>query len=261
MKTNAENGTRSTKRQACWLAGLLLVTCALLCPLAARADAAGEFDAANKLYEQGRYREAVTAYETLARIQPGNAAVHFNLGNAHFKSGQNGMAIAAYRQAQRLAPRDPDIRANLKFARNQVSGPNFHRGWLPRQLEALTLNEWTLLAVMPVWGLFALLGFGQLRPAVVPRLRTATLVVGAVSVIGIAALVTALLHQTGTKLVVVTARDTIVRHGPLEESQSAFTVANGAELRWLDEKDDWYLVTTSDQRNGWLKSNAVLRLK
>lgn len=234
---------------------------ALLSLTLARAEATSDFESANKLYEQGRYREAVTAYEGLAQSNPGNAAVLFNLGNAHFKSGQNGQAIAAYRKSQQFAPRDPDIRANLKFARNQVSGPRFHPGWLQRQMESLTLNEWTTLAMVPVWVLFTLLVIGQLRPASKARLRKATIICGAISVLGITALTTALLQRMGTKTVIVTARDTIVRHGPLEESQSAFTVTDGAELRWLDAKDDWYQVTTSDQRSGWLKSNAVHYLK
>ena len=73
----------------------------------------------------------------------------FNWGNALFKSGQLGRAIAVYRRAEALSPRDPDLRANLQFARNSVTGgagarPDRWRHWLNRW----TLNEWTASAAI-----------------------------------------------------------------------------------------------------------------
>ena len=62
------------------------------------------------------------------------------------------------------------------------------------------------------------------------------------------------------KTLIVTARDTVVRHGPLEESQSAFTVNDGAELEWLDSKDDWRQVSDGQNRIGWIKADAVVSL-
>src|SRR5580765_1961801 len=67
------------------------------------------FDQANRLYEQGKYAMAATAYEKLLQSEPASPALYFNLGNAWFKAGQSGRAIAAYRQAEMLAPRDPNL--------------------------------------------------------------------------------------------------------------------------------------------------------
>src|SRR6266704_889866 len=121
------------------------------------------FEAANKLYEQGKHSEAAANYEKLIQTGWVSAALYFNLGNALFKSGQIGRAIAAYRQAQQITPRDPDVRANLQFARNQTQGPTLApsrwQGWLGR----LSVNEWTLLAASGVWLLLFLLAAGQWR--------------------------------------------------------------------------------------------------
>ncbi len=61
---------------------------------AVRGDAAASFDAANKLYEQGKYPAAIESYRKM--IQAGNvsASVYFNLGNAFFKAGRAGEAVA-----------------------------------------------------------------------------------------------------------------------------------------------------------------------
>jgi uncharacterized protein YgiM (DUF1202 family) len=57
--------------------------------------------------------------------------------------------------------------------------------------------------------------------------------------------------------VVVTARDVLIRNGPLDESQTSFTANDGAELRVLDRKDDWLQVTDGTRRVGWLKRSEV----
>ena len=57
---------------------------------------------------------------------------------------------------------------------------------------------------------------------------------------------------------IVIAREATVRAGPLEESQSAFTANDGAELRVLDRKDDWLQVTDGTSRIGWLRREQAL---
>ena len=227
---------------------------------AGAAETAQAFEAANKLYEQGRYREAAAAYGELAQKLPGNVAVRFNLGNACFKSGQIGHAIAAFHHAQQLAPRDPDIQANLQFARSQVNGVTLKHTWWQRRLASLTLNEWTILAAVPLWLLIGLIALGQFKPALRPKVRTLVLAAGLATLVGFALAIAAATVNKSGKTLIVTARDTVVRHGPLEESQSAFTVNDGAELEWLDSKDDWRQVSDGQNRIGWIKADAVVSL-
>src|SRR5689334_21968587 len=93
-------------RSACWLSVsqfllvaqlMLFVTC-----LRAASDPGGAaFDSANKLYEQGKFTEAASAYEKMVQTGQASAAVYYNLGNAFFKAGQIGRAIAAYNAAEK----------------------------------------------------------------------------------------------------------------------------------------------------------------
>jgi tetratricopeptide (TPR) repeat protein len=71
----------------------------------------------NAYYGQGKYSEAIAAYEQISR-QFDNASVHYNLGNSYFKSGMIGKAILNFRRANYLSPRDGDIAYNLNYARN-----------------------------------------------------------------------------------------------------------------------------------------------
>jgi len=222
-------------------------------------EAGAGIEAANKLYEQGKFAEAAAAYEALAlthslKVSP---ALLFNLGNARFKAGEIGRAIVAYRSAGALSPRDPDVRANLQFARNQVEGPTLRPSAGERWLQWLTANEWTALAMAGFWSCFLLLAAGEVRPAWKRRLRTYCLLAGGATALVSVCLVLAL-QGTSAPLAVVVAREAVVRNGPLDESPSAFTVHDGAELRVLDAKDDWLQVTDGQQRTGWIKRPAVL---
>lgn len=226
-----------------------------LCALSVRAaDSTAAFDAANRLYEQGRFREAAAAYEGILKTGQ-SPALFFNLGNAYYKSGQLGQALAAYRRAENLAPRDPDVRANLQFVRTRIQGPKEDRSAWEAWLRRLTLNEWAVLAAVPFWTCLLLLTAMQFRRNLRNSLTTPAWISGAAA--AVLAILTALAWQAHTSAsAVVTARDAVVRNGPLEESPAAFNVHDGAEVDLLDQKNDWVQVRAGG-RIGWIRQSHV----
>jgi tetratricopeptide (TPR) repeat protein len=239
--------------------GCLFVVLLALEAMAAPAELSpAAFQAANKLYEEGKYPDAAAAYEKLIQGGRASAALYFNLGNAFFKSSQIGRAIAAYRQAERLKPRDPDVRANLQFARNQVQGPTLPLGRWQRWLARLSLDEWTVLAAAVAWLLFLLLALRQWRPALKASLRTAVLAVAVAAVLLGACLAAALYQARSVHLVIVVKPEAVVRWGWLEGSKEAFTVHDGAELKVLDQNGQWLQVSAGPLRLGWLPREQVV---
>jgi tetratricopeptide (TPR) repeat protein len=221
------------------------------------ADFSAAFNSANKLYAEGKFAEAAAGYEKIQQAGQVSPALYFNQGNAEFKSGNLGRAIAAYRRAARLAPRDAEVRANLEFTRDQVSGPTRRESRWANWLGTLTLNEWAGLAAIAFWLTFGLLAARQLRPALKPALRGLTLgAVIATLLAGAGLGLDAALHFSRQTVVIVTPEAT-ARSGPFDEAQSAFTAHNGAELAVLDRRDDWLQVTDGSGRIGWLQRKQV----
>jgi tetratricopeptide (TPR) repeat protein len=221
------------------------------------ADASAGFDAANKLYEQGKFPEAAAAYQQMIQSGKASSAIYFNLGNAFFKSGQLGRAIAAYRNAEKIAPRDPDVRANLQFVRGKVQSPTLSISGWERWLDILTINEWALLAAAALWIWLALLAVIQFRPGWKQSLRP-LLWCGGLATLVLGGCVGAAWSGNSTQTAIVVVQDAATHNGPLDEAPTGPTVHDGAELSVLDTKNDWLQVRVDSQRVGWLKRDQVV---
>ena len=223
------------------------------------AEVSSAFEKANAHYEKREYREAIKGYEALLEGERGSAAVHFNLGNAYFRNKQPGKAIEYYRKAERLAPRDPDIQANLAFTRDGIAGTvSIERPPIDRLLTYFTPNELAIHAIIWLW-IFALLySLGRWRPSLRPLLRRYTVLAGFIWAFSLVWAVSAEAYRN-RETAIVTAREAIVRFGPLDESRTAYTAPEGSELRVIGEKDNWIQVSDRTGRTGWLtRSQAVV---
>jgi tetratricopeptide (TPR) repeat protein len=223
---------------------------------------AAAFEAANRLYDQGKYAEAAAAFEHLLQSGVSSPAACFNLGNAFFKSGQIGRAISAYHQAERIVPRDPDLRANLRFARNQIQGPTLAPASWQTWLRKLTLNEWTLLAAAALWLWFLLLAFLQWRPDLRRSSRNFVILLALASVFFCACLAGAYYGDRSRPTAIIVSRDANAHSSPFEGSPNAFTLHDGAEVRILDkhadQKEEWVQVSTDARRIGWVRRDQLL---
>jgi tetratricopeptide (TPR) repeat protein len=260
MALLAELGRATLRRCGLWAFVAMLLGFLMFLGFSAVAAASESttFDAANKLYYEGKFAEASSAYDKLIQSGQRSAALYFNLGNAYFKSGQIGRAIACYRQAQLLTPRDPDVRANLQFARNQVQGPTLPTTTWQRWLGRLSLNEWTLLAAAGLWLFLLLLAMIQWRPSLAGPLRNGALALGLATLVLCSCLGAMIYENHSDRIVIAVAPEAVVRMGPLDTAPNAFTVHDGAELRVIDRRDDWLQVTTGPQRIGWVQRQQVI---
>ncbi len=221
------------------------------------ADAASDFLAANRLYAGGNSAMPPRLTKKFCKRADSLPPCFFNYANAEFKSGHLGKAIAAYQQAAQLSPRDAELRANLAFVRNQVPGATLRESRWQNWVGVLTLNEGARLTAVLLWLTFALLIARQLRPALVPKLRTLTRVSVMMTffsstVLGLQA---ANHFYSGTAMVI--ADNATVRSGPFDDAQSAFTARDGAELSVLARREDWVQVADSAGKSGWLPAKQV----
>lgn len=217
---------------------------------------------ANKLYEEGKYAQASAAYEGLLRGGKISPAIYFNAGNAAFKSGELGRAIYDYRRAEALAPRDPDIRANLEIVRAKagassaaIPGSRWTR-WVGR----LTVNEWTMAASGVAALFFLTLTARQIFPSFAKSSGGAAGVLAAAAAWCLVCLGFSISQRLVEKSSVVVVPEAVVRRGPMDVSQSAFTAHDGTELTVLSQNGDWLQVTDASRQIGWLQQKDVAQI-
>ena len=240
---------------------LALVLFAAPLRLGAQTDYSEPYDQANLLYEQGSYGEAAEAYLRIIEQGADSAAIRFNLGNALYQTGEIGRALTAYHEALTLTPRDPDIKANIQFTREKLGADSFiSRSFWQQFLHQLTLNEWSVIALIPFWiwiGTFTVTILTGRSSTIFPILAKGA---------GIAFLITGIIligaarERLGRTYAVVTAKEAVVRFGPFEESKSSHNLVDGIEIELLDEKNGWHQIRDPKDQLGWVKKDHIQTL-
>jgi len=100
-------------------------------------DAQKWLDKGNDLYGQGKYIEAIQAYEEVIRINPNAATAWYNKGTALVKQGKYDEAIKAYGEAIRLNPNYADAWNNKGHALGSLGK---HDEAIKAYNEAIRLN-------------------------------------------------------------------------------------------------------------------------
>ncbi|MFQ6091110.1 MAG: tetratricopeptide repeat protein [bacterium] len=262
----------SSQAGACLRAGRILL--AILCISApyglvsAETAATRLFNKANRLYEEGRYEEAIAEYEQIVDSGIDNGYVYYNLGNAYFMNKQLGRAILSFERAKRLLPRDEDVRANLEYAKlltvDKIETPK--PGWIAQliiglhnlfSLVEVTVIVWVLYLILCTLAIVFILSRGQM-------VRSFALHVGSVAL--------ALLILTGSSLffkiraaesaqlgVVISPR-VDARSGPGDEYTKMFTIHEGTGVRIRQSREGWYLISVPGGMGGWVEESAVERI-
>lgn len=86
-------------------------------------NASTHYNKANAVYRQGRYGEAVSAYQLAAAAAKDpieKSDVLHNLGNAYMQQKQWGEAVKAYEQSLRLHPNQSETKSNLQLAKRKL---------------------------------------------------------------------------------------------------------------------------------------------
>ena len=107
------------------------------------------FEAGNDLYQKGKYKEAVAAYEHVLKGNKQSAELYFNLGNSYYKLNKVAPAIYNYEKALVLNPNDSEVQTNLRFAQKRTID---EVKVIPKVGFAKLLRDFTAIYHYNTWG-------------------------------------------------------------------------------------------------------------
>ena len=231
-------------------------------PLAAQDQAL--FEQANKLYEDGKYKESSAAYETLKQKYPREAAFPYNLGNSLFRAGQIGPSLLAYERALRLSPRDKDIRANLEHVRGLLEYRiEDKRNWYIRAGENVLghlRDEEVFFLVLLIYLIALVTAFfclafrwgdpwGWWRKTLLGLL-----------VFGLGLAAVKHFDSDIMKDAIVIAKEAEVHYGPSVGDQVAFRLGEGLKVYVVDTRRDWSRISLVNHEGGWVKNSDIAQV-
>ena len=211
------------------------------------------FMAANGLFNQGKFAEARAAYEALLNAGKDSASLRYNLAQTDLQLGSKGLAVVNLRQAQRLAPHDREVLELLGQVRTSIpqSPPN-SLDVVARFGAWFSMNGWTALGVVGLWGICLLLAAKLLRKRPVP-------LGGWLLAFSVTCLLLALgggrayWARFGAPAAVSVTKECKVRFGPLDDAQVVYSAQDGAEFAVMDRFQDWAQIKDRQGREGWVK--------
>lgn len=220
----------------------------------------------NLAYQEGRYLEAVEAYEAVLDAGFVSAGLEYNLGNAYFKAGELGPAILHWERARELDPGDEDVQANLDLARSLTvdAVEPMPRFWLVSVVSwwvDLLPRGWLLAVVASGW--LALTG------GIVARIlsRASWLSEGGKWVaVGCTVLLvlfapSLVVRETGlgvAERAVILADQVQVRSAPSsDEDATLFEIHEGTSVRIDQRAGEWVEVVLDDGKVGWVPDEVL----
>ena len=226
-------------------------------------EAVRAFDEGNQLYKEGRYEDAIVAYERARTQGYTSGLLNYNLGNAYYRSDKLGQAIRFYEKAKILLPESEELLHNLSIAKSQTKDqfselplPAWATWWqgLVAKNGGRSLFFGGLFVYLIAIGLFAhRIRTGTTNPWY-RRARSLAVVLATV-LLGLSFLASS---QSGSyDMAVVIADETQLWEEPSLEGNMMMSIHEGLVLDLVQQQAEWAEVRLPNGTRGWVNVSAL----
>ena len=227
------------------------------------------FDKGNDLYQKGKYKEAVAAYESVLKGNQQSAELYYNLGNCYYKLNQVAPAIYNYEKALVLNPDDADVANNLKFAQKKTIDeikvvPKVGFAKLLRDFTGIYhFNTWAWMAVsFAFFFLLCFLGYYFSQLTLTKRAFFYGMFLFLICVlVSVAAALFEKSHFDNEKPAIIFADIAEVYSEPQKASTTSLVLHEGTKVYVLETVSNWKKIQLTDGTEGWLQSNTIKEVK
>ncbi|MFM9825760.1 tetratricopeptide repeat protein [Flavobacterium sp.] len=227
------------------------------------------FEKGNVLYQKGKYKQAVTAYESVLKANEHSAELYFNLGNCYYKINKVAPAIYNYEKALLLNPDDSEIANNLKFAQKlqideikEIPQVGFSKMILDF-ISVFHYNTWGWISVV-LATLFLLLFIGYYFSQFSLYKRVffiGIIVLILLQLISVSAAISVKNEYDKEKPAIVFAEIAAVKSEPQNASTTAFMLHEGTKVFVLETISNWKKIQLTDGTEGWIDKSAIKEVK
>jgi tetratricopeptide (TPR) repeat protein len=227
------------------------------------------FEKGNELYKNGKYDQAVEAYENVLKENKQSAELYFNLGNSYYKLNKVAPSIYNYEKALVLNPNDSESANNLKFAQKRTIDeikvvPKVGFGKLLRDFTGIYhYNTWAWISVVLATSFLLLfVGYYFSETTLSKRIFFFGMFVFIFLIlISVSSAIFEKSHFDNEKPAIVFAEITEVRAEPQKASAATIVLHEGTKVYVQEKVDSWKKIQLTDGTEGWIESSAIKEVK
>jgi len=223
------------------------------------------FQEGNRLYQEGKYSEALDIYQKIYTAGFASGDLFFNIGNCYYKLEDIGRAVLYYERARNIIPGDEALKFNLDLAGLKVVDKitpqeEFILIRLFRSLTHFIPKAWHLRAV---FGLY-IASIAALIIWIVSRKRSVRVTTFRIGVfLGLLFLIILMLLVTrlrqdrlDVKAVILTEKADVMS-APGGEGVDVFSLHAGTVVRIDNRTGDWLEIVLADGKVGWIRTEVL----
>ena len=226
------------------------------------------FSAANRLYDQARYAEALDAYNRILQSGYESPELYLNMGNAAYRANRKGQAVYYYEKALQLDPHLDAARNNLALTRRNLIDrfTPLPEGFFHRLYKGYTgmldLLTWGWISLTAIWlAFFFAVAYLLVQTPTRKRLFfTLALLMLTVWFLAYAGYYGAR-HRAAIPHGIVQPEETARYTEPSLAAETDGKIHEGAKVRILKREKDWLQVQTVDGNTFWIPANDVWPLE
>lgn len=219
------------------------------------------FDQGNNLYNQGKYTEAIAAYETIIDNGQHSPELYYNLGNAYYKLNSIAPSIYYFEKALKLNPKDKDIQNNLAFAKNMtvdaiepVPTIGFNK-FMKSLITMLSFDSWAIISIV-----FVVLFVVQFLMYYFSYSTGKKRLMFLTSITSLGLMVISLFFafqnynlDKKDKPAIIFVQESQIKTEPNLRSENAFFLHEGTKVQILEKYDEnWAKIMIADGKTGWI---------
>lgn len=227
------------------------------------------FEKGTTLYNEGKFQEAIDAYETILASKEHSAALYYNLGNAHYKLNHIAPSIYYYEKALLLNPGDKDVLNNISFARNMAIDvieplpPTGLSKLIERSIGRLSYHSWAILSII---GVFLFTGLFLTYYFLYEQRFKRIAFISSFLFLGLSIFTVSMaFHEYNTiknnRPAIVFSEEVNVNAEPNNRSETVFTLHEGTKVQVDKSYNDWKKIRLADGKIGWLPGSEIKEIK
>lgn len=223
---------------------------------------------ANKSYSDGKFEDAVKAYESIVKQGYKSDILYYNLGNAYYKTKNISSAILNYERALLLNPGDENIKFNLDLAKTFTVD---RIEPLPEFFLISFFNKFRLFMSTNGWaytGLFFLITSLVLAYffwfTFNPSIKRISFSVGLLTILITLLSFTFSFQQKNNienhSYGILSPSVVAVKSSPSDSGKDLFVLHAGTKVKIIDSVGDWNEIRIADGNMGWILKETMEKI-